>query len=52
MKVVFAGTPEFAQVALERLLAGDPRTARPVPDLAKLKAAAPLRESPGFMGFG
>ena len=38
--------------ALERLLAGDPRTARPVPDLAKLKAAAPLRESPGFMGFG
>lgn len=38
--------------ALERLLAGDPRTARPVPDLTKLKAAAPLRESPGFMGFG
>ncbi|SUE44682.1 amidase [Roseomonas gilardii] len=38
--------------ALERLLAGDPRTARPVPDLAKLKAAAPLRESAGFMGFG
>ena len=38
--------------ALERLLAGDPRTARPVPDLAKLKAAVPLRESPGFMGFG
>ena len=38
--------------ALERLLAGDPRTARPVPDLAKLKAAAPLRQSPGFMGFG
>ncbi|APT56702.1 amidase [Roseomonas gilardii] len=38
--------------ALERLLAGDPRTARPVPDMAKLKAATPLRESPGFMGFG
>ena len=38
--------------ALERLLAGDPRTARPVPDMAKLKAATPRRESPGFMGFG
>jgi amidase len=38
--------------ALERQLAGDPRTARPVPDLAKLRAARPLRESPSFLGFG
>lgn len=37
--------------ALERLLAGDPRTARPVPDLARLQIGPPLRESPGFMGF-
>ncbi len=38
--------------ALERLLAGDPRTARPVPDLARLKAAPKLSDSPGFLGFG
>lgn len=37
--------------ALERLLAGDPRTARPVPDIARLKAAPKLSDSPGFMGF-
>lgn len=37
--------------ALERLLAGDPATARPVPDIAKLKAAPPISGSPGFMGF-
>jgi amidase len=37
--------------ALEKLLAGDPRTARPVPDIAALAAARPLRETPGFMGF-
>lgn len=37
--------------ALERLLAGDPRTARPVPDLARLKAAAPISGMEGFMGF-
>src|SRR6185312_8974851 len=36
---------------LEALLAGDARTARPGPDLARLKAAPPLRESPGFLGF-
>jgi amidase len=36
---------------LESLLAGDPRTARPVPDLAKLRDARPLRETPGFLGF-
>ncbi len=34
--------------ALEGLLAGDPRTARPVPDLAKLNAARPIREAEGF----
>jgi Asp-tRNA(Asn)/Glu-tRNA(Gln) amidotransferase A subunit family amidase len=38
--------------ALERMLAGDPRTARPVPDLAKLRAAPPLRDAEGFLGFG
>ncbi len=38
--------------ALERLLAGDPRTARPVPDIAALAAAPPLRDAPGFLGFG
>lgn len=38
--------------AIERLLAGDPRTARPVPDIAALAAAAPLRDAPGFLGFG
>ncbi|MBV8871065.1 MAG: amidase [Acetobacteraceae bacterium] len=37
--------------ALESMLAGDPRTARPVPDLAALRAAAPLSASPGFLGF-
>jgi amidase len=37
--------------ALETLLAGDPRTARPVPDLAKLRAAPPLRDAEGFFGF-
>jgi amidase len=39
-------------VALEKLLAGDPRTARPVPDLAALKAARPISDSPNFLGFG
>jgi len=37
--------------ALERELPGDPRTARPVPDIAKLAAAAPISAMPGFMGF-
>jgi amidase len=36
---------------LEKLLAGDARTARPVPDIAKLKAAPPLSASPNFLGF-
>jgi Asp-tRNA(Asn)/Glu-tRNA(Gln) amidotransferase A subunit family amidase len=38
--------------ALEALLAGDVRTARPVPDLAALRAAAPISTFPGFLGFG
>lgn len=38
--------------ALERLLAGDPRTARPIPDIAALAGAPPLRDAPGFLGFG
>ena len=37
--------------ALEALLAGDARTARPVPDLAALKAAPPISNSDGFLGF-
>jgi Asp-tRNA(Asn)/Glu-tRNA(Gln) amidotransferase A subunit family amidase len=36
---------------LERLLAGDPRTERPVPELPRLRAAPPLSASPGFLGF-
>ncbi len=37
--------------ALEALLAGDARTARPVPDLARLNAAPPISGVPGFLGF-
>jgi amidase len=37
--------------ALETLLAGDVRMARPVPDLAMLRAAPPIREAEGFRGF-
>ena len=37
--------------ALETLLASDTRTARPVPDFAKLRAARPIREAEGFLGF-
>lgn len=37
--------------ALETLLAQDPATARPVPDLARLRGAPPLRDTPGFLGF-
>ncbi|HEX2943330.1 MAG TPA: amidase family protein, partial [Rhodopila sp.] len=36
---------------LEALLAGDARTARPVPDLAALKAAPPISAAEGFLGF-
>ncbi len=38
--------------ALERHLADDARTARPLPDLVRLRAAPPIAASPGFMGFG
>lgn len=37
--------------ALESLLAGDPLTAWPKPDIAKLKAAPKLADSPNFLGF-
>ena len=37
--------------ALEAALAGDPRTARPVPDIAKLKAAKPISSMDEFIGF-
>jgi amidase len=37
--------------ALERVLAGDARTARPSPDIAGLTKAPPLSGSAGFMGF-
>jgi amidase len=36
---------------LEAMLAGDSRTARPVPDLARLQAARPISEMSGFLGF-
>lgn len=37
--------------ALEAALAGDPLTARPVPDLGKLAKARPISESANFIGF-
>jgi Asp-tRNA(Asn)/Glu-tRNA(Gln) amidotransferase A subunit family amidase len=37
--------------SLERLLAGDAATARPVPDIAALRAAGPISAMAGFMGF-
>ena len=37
--------------ALEKLLAGDPRTARPVPDIVRLAASPKLSDAPGFLGF-
>jgi amidase len=36
---------------LEAMLAADTRTARPVPDLARLKAARPISQMSGFLGF-
>ncbi len=36
---------------LESLLAGDAATARPVPDIARLRASPPLRDNDGFLGF-
>ena len=38
--------------ALEAALAGDARTARPTPDLARLQGAGRISEMAGFMGFG
>ena len=37
--------------SLEALLAGDSRTARPVPDIEKLKTVPPINASPNFLGF-
>ena len=37
--------------SLEALLADDARTARPVPDIEKLKAAPPISACPNFLGF-
>jgi Asp-tRNA(Asn)/Glu-tRNA(Gln) amidotransferase A subunit family amidase len=37
--------------ALEAALAGDARTARPVPDISALKAAPPISAMPNFLGF-
>jgi len=37
--------------ALETMLSGDARTARPKPDIARLKAAPPIRDMPEFLGF-
>ncbi|HET7883290.1 MAG TPA: amidase family protein, partial [Acetobacteraceae bacterium] len=36
---------------LEAMLAADATTARPVPDLERLKAARPISGMPGFLGF-
>ena len=38
--------------ALERLLADDIRTARPLPDIAALTVATKISDEPGFRGFG
>jgi amidase len=37
--------------ALEGMLAEDARTARPLPDLGRLRSAPPLRGAAGFLGF-
>jgi Asp-tRNA(Asn)/Glu-tRNA(Gln) amidotransferase A subunit family amidase len=37
--------------ALERVLAGDNRTSRPMPDMEKLAKMPRLSDSPGFLGF-
>lgn len=37
--------------SLERLLAGDAATARPVPDIARLRETGPISAMPGFLGF-
>ena len=38
--------------AIEAAFAGDAALARPVPDLAKLRAAPPIREAEAFLGWG
>ncbi|MGC8477127.1 MAG: amidase [Acetobacteraceae bacterium] len=40
-----------AAAAIERVLAGEKATARPVPDLARLAAARPIAQAEGFLGF-
>ncbi len=40
-----------AAAALETMLAGDPRTSRPVPDIAALRRAPALSAAEGFLGF-
>jgi Asp-tRNA(Asn)/Glu-tRNA(Gln) amidotransferase A subunit family amidase len=37
--------------ALEAVLANDPRTARPLPDIVRLRAAPGISDSAGFLGF-
>jgi Asp-tRNA(Asn)/Glu-tRNA(Gln) amidotransferase A subunit family amidase len=37
--------------ALEAMLAGDARTARPAPDVMELKVTPPISHAEGFMGF-
>jgi hypothetical protein len=34
------------------LLADDPATARPIPDIVALTQAPPISGMPGFLGFG
>jgi amidase len=36
---------------LETMLAGDPRTARPIPNIGALAAAPPIANAEGFIGF-
>jgi Asp-tRNA(Asn)/Glu-tRNA(Gln) amidotransferase A subunit family amidase len=38
--------------AIEEAFAADPALRRPVPDLAKLRAAPPISGMEGFLGFG
>jgi Asp-tRNA(Asn)/Glu-tRNA(Gln) amidotransferase A subunit family amidase len=47
------GDAKVLQVAaaLEALLANDPATARPTPDIAALKSAPPISAADGFLGF-
>ena len=38
--------------AIEAMVGDDPALCRPVPDIAGLARAAPISDSPGFLGFG